>query len=88
MVRKSLTITIIDVNLHVTCFYYICVCFVDRHLYNKIKEEDTLRRFQFVNPFTIFYVPNGIPMKREKALADRLIVASPDQLVLVPWNVG
>lgn len=53
-----------------------------------MKDENTLRRFQFVNPFTTSYVPNIQPDKRAHALADMFNYTSPNQLLLVPCNVG
>ncbi|KAH6806849.1 hypothetical protein C2S51_027957 [Perilla frutescens var. frutescens] len=65
-----------------------CIVVYIWHLYNKTKKENTIRRFQFVNPFAISHVPNSQPFTRAHALANRLIAASPNQLVLVPCNIG
>ncbi|KAH6785854.1 hypothetical protein C2S51_038309 [Perilla frutescens var. frutescens] len=64
-----------------------CIIVYIWHLYNKM-EENKLSRFQFVNPFTISYMPKSRLTERARVLADRLIGASINQLVLVPCNVG
>lgn len=64
-----------------------CIIVYTWHLYNKM-EENKLSRFRFVNPFTISYVPKSRLTERASVLAERLIGASINQLVLVPCNVG
>ncbi|XP_075483392.1 uncharacterized protein LOC142523469 [Primulina tabacum] len=68
------------------------------HLYKKMKKDNKTDKFRFVNPHTIPYMPyvskldrNGkIEHLNERAsvLAERLSVASTNQLVLVPHNIG
>ncbi|KAH6770785.1 hypothetical protein C2S52_015588 [Perilla frutescens var. hirtella] len=51
-----------------------------------IKENDSVCKFLFVNPFAVEY---GLKDEdRSRALSERLLLAASDQLVLVPCNVG
>ncbi|XP_057769420.1 uncharacterized protein LOC130989433 [Salvia miltiorrhiza] len=61
---------------------YIC------HSYGKMKTEGTLGRFMFVNPFTVSQNRQDSTETRARKLADRLLQALSNQLVLVPCNVG
>lgn len=46
-------------------------------------------KFLFVNPFTISQIDHKPNIaNRARALADRLICAAPNQLVMVPCNLG
>ncbi|KAH6764533.1 hypothetical protein C2S51_015782 [Perilla frutescens var. frutescens] len=58
------------------------------HLYKKMKAESTLSGFRFVNPFTISHMAKTSLSARTQALGDRLIGVCPNQLVVVPSNVG
>ncbi|XP_073137488.1 uncharacterized protein [Henckelia pumila] len=68
------------------------------HLYRKMKSDNKVEKYWFMNPHTIQFVPfvtnldrNGkIEHFNERAtvLADRLSGSSRNQLVLVPVNVG
>ncbi|XP_057794943.1 uncharacterized protein LOC131011160 [Salvia miltiorrhiza] len=59
---------------------YVC------HLYEKMKKDGTLGKFMFVNPFTISC---GKSVEaRARALSDRILEATSNQLVFVPCNVG
>lgn len=75
-----------------------CIVVYMWHLYKKMKKNNQVDKFRFVNPHMIPYMPyvtrldkNGkIKHLNERAgvLADRLSGASRNQLVLVPLNVG
>ncbi|KAH6794419.1 hypothetical protein C2S52_004896 [Perilla frutescens var. hirtella] len=68
------------------CYLYNCYMFIDRHLYSNIKENDSVCKFLFVNPFAVEY---GLKDEdRSRALSERLLLAASDQLVPVPCNVG
>ncbi|XP_057775939.1 uncharacterized protein LOC130994851 isoform X2 [Salvia miltiorrhiza] len=57
-------------------------------LHQKMKKENILTRFRFVNPNLISKFDKLTEDQRARALADRLIGASIDQLVLAPCNIG
>ncbi|KAH6785584.1 hypothetical protein C2S51_038039 [Perilla frutescens var. frutescens] len=58
------------------------------HLYKKMKAERTLGGFRFVNPFTISHMEKTSFSARTQALGDKLIWVCPNQLVVVPCDVG
>ncbi|KAH6786603.1 hypothetical protein C2S52_006155 [Perilla frutescens var. hirtella] len=59
-----------------------------RHLYTKLKEENTNDRFLFVNPFAISYAPKVQRDERACMLVERLESTPSNQLVFVPCNMG
>ncbi|KAH6787886.1 hypothetical protein C2S52_007438 [Perilla frutescens var. hirtella] len=63
-----------------------CIVAYVWHLYSNIKENDSVCKFLFVNPFAVEY---GLKDEdRSRALSERLLLAASDQLILVPCNVG
>ncbi|KAH6776554.1 hypothetical protein C2S52_014115 [Perilla frutescens var. hirtella] len=63
-----------------------CISAYVWHLYRKMKENDSVCKFLFVNPFVVAY---GLKVEdRSRALSERLLLAASNQLVLVPCNVG
>ncbi|KAH6808240.1 hypothetical protein C2S51_029348 [Perilla frutescens var. frutescens] len=65
-----------------------CIVAYVWYLHRKMKDGNILDRFRFVNPAFISYMATRTRYQRARALADRLIGASTNQLVLVPCNVG
>ncbi|XP_073124125.1 uncharacterized protein [Henckelia pumila] len=75
-----------------------CIVVYMWHLYRKMKRDNKLDKFRFMNPHTIPYMPYVTRLdkkgkiehlnERASVLADRLSGASRNQLVLVPLNVG
>ncbi|KAL8548275.1 hypothetical protein ACS0TY_007556 [Phlomoides rotata] len=74
-----------------------CIVVYIWHLYKKLKEENKLEKFRFVNPHSIPHEPTTRMEKdwvverlnkKARVLADRLIGTAPNQLVLVPCNIG
>ncbi|XP_073020481.1 uncharacterized protein [Primulina eburnea] len=75
-----------------------CIVVYMWHLYKKMKEDNKTDKFRFVNPHTIPYMPYVSKLdrnakiehlnERASVLAERLSVASTNQLFLVPHNVG
>ncbi|XP_073133541.1 uncharacterized protein [Henckelia pumila] len=75
-----------------------CIVVYIWHLYRKMKSDNKVEKYRFMNPHTIQFIPfvtnldrNGkIEHFNERAtvLADRLSGSSRNQLVLVPVNVG
>ncbi|XP_057775879.1 uncharacterized protein LOC130994823 isoform X1 [Salvia miltiorrhiza] len=63
-----------------------CIISYMWYLHQKMKKENLLTRFRFVNPNLISN--KLIEDQRARALAERLISASIDQLVLAPCNIG
>ncbi|XP_073017789.1 uncharacterized protein [Primulina eburnea] len=75
-----------------------CIVLYMWHLYKKMKKDNKTDKFRFVNPHTIPYMPYVSKLdrnakiehlnERASVLDERLSVASKNQLVLVPHNVG
>lgn len=59
-----------------------------RHLYTECENSDILGGFRFVNPYAISHDDNLPDTERVKRIGTRLIGTLPDQLTLVPCNVG
>lgn len=66
---------------------HFVVCLNGRHLYKKMKEENKLERFRFVDPYVVGCHFTLVD-KRALGLAARLNGTPPNQLVLVPVNIG
>ncbi|KAH6835404.1 hypothetical protein C2S53_003255 [Perilla frutescens var. hirtella] len=65
-----------------------CIVVYIWKLYKEISTASKLGGFRFVNPFSISYVPKSSMNVRTQHLAERLAGVSPNELVIVPCNVG